>query len=47
MKIQSIFPRLLTYTINFTYRITESYYPNGYALEAWGDLTGNGRWTLE
>jgi hypothetical protein len=37
----------LLYTINFIYRITETSYPNGYALEAWGDLTGNGRWTLE
>src|SRR5215831_5977804 len=36
----------LPYTIRFTYRLTESYYPHGFAIETWGDLTGHGRWTL-
>ena len=37
----------LPYTIHFTYRATDTYYPHGFALDTWGDLTGHGRWTLE
>ncbi len=34
----------LPYTIQFEYRVTESRYPHGFSLDAWGDLTGRGRW---
>ena len=37
----------LPYTIRWTFRVTESSYPYGFALEAWGDLVGRGIWTLK
>ena len=37
----------LPYTIRFTYRIVEERYPHGFTIEAQGDLTGRGVWTLE
>ena len=36
----------LPYTNRWTFRVTESSYPYGFALEAWGDLVGRGIWTL-
>lgn len=37
----------LPYTLRWTFRVTESSYPDGFALEAWGDLVGRGIWTLK
>lgn len=37
----------LPYTVRWSFRVTESSYPNGFTLEAWGDFTGRGIWTLE
>jgi hypothetical protein len=37
----------LPYGIRFHYRITESWHPRGFALDATGDLTGRGVWTFE
>jgi hypothetical protein len=37
----------LPYTLRWMFRVTESSYPYGFALEAWGDLVGRGIWTLK
>ena len=37
----------LPYTLRWSYRVTESHRPNGYSIEAWGDMVGRGVWTLE
>lgn len=37
----------LPYTLRWQFRVTESDYPNGFTLEAWGDFVGRGEWTLE
>jgi hypothetical protein len=37
----------LPYRLRWHLRITESRYPNGFSLEAWGDLVGRGVWTFE
>lgn len=37
----------LPYTLRWSFRVTESKYPYGFALEAWGDFVGRGIWTLE
>jgi hypothetical protein len=36
----------LPYTLRWQFRVTESSYPHGFALEAWGDLAGRGVWQL-
>ncbi len=36
----------LPYTLNWSFRVTESNPPHGFALEAWGDFVGTGRWTF-
>jgi hypothetical protein len=36
----------LPYTLCWQFRVTESNYPNGFAIEAWGDFVGRGEWTL-
>lgn len=36
----------LPYTLRWRFRVTESNYPHGFALEAWGDFVGRGEWTL-
>lgn len=36
----------LPYTLRWTFRVTESTYPYGFSLEAWGDFNGRGIWTL-
>lgn len=36
----------LPYTLRWQFRVTESDYPHGFALEAWGDFVGRGEWTL-
>jgi hypothetical protein len=37
----------LPYTLRWQFRVTESDYPQGFAIEAWGDLDGRGEWTLQ
>ena len=37
----------LPYSLNLTFRVTERQPPHSFAVEASGDLVGNGRWTLE
>jgi hypothetical protein len=37
----------LPYTLRWTFRVTESSYPHGFVLDAWGDFIGRGVWTLE
>ena len=34
-------------TLRWSFRVTESRYPYGFTLEAWGDFVGRGIWTLE
>ena len=36
----------LPYTLHWQFRVTESRYPNGFTLEAWGDFVGRGIWTF-
>ncbi|MCB0164163.1 MAG: SRPBCC family protein [Anaerolineae bacterium] len=36
----------LPYTLRWSFRVTESTYPHGFSLEAWGDFNGRGIWTL-
>ncbi|HKP12302.1 MAG TPA: SRPBCC family protein [Blastocatellia bacterium] len=36
----------LPYTLRWQFRVTESNYPHGFSLEAWGDFKGRGVWTL-
>ena len=37
----------LPYTLRWSFRVTESNYPDGFALEALGDFVGRGRWTFK
>jgi hypothetical protein len=37
----------LPYTLRWQFRVTESRYPHGFSIEAWGDFNGRGIWTLE
>lgn len=37
----------LPYTLRWTLRVTESQYPRGFTLQAWGDLEGRGVWKFE
>jgi hypothetical protein len=37
----------LPYTLRWQFRVTESRYPYGFTLEAWGDFVGRGIWMLE
>lgn len=37
----------LPYTLRIRFRTTESRYPNGFSMEATGDLEGKGIWTFE
>ena len=34
----------LPYTLQWDFRVTESSYPHGFSLEAWGDFNGRGIW---
>ena len=34
----------LPYTLCWTFCVTESHHPYGFALRAWGDFVGHGRW---
>lgn len=37
----------LPYTLRWQFRGTESRYPHGFTLEAWGDFVGLGSWTFQ
>jgi hypothetical protein len=37
----------LPYTLRWSYRIVDSRHPNGYSIEARGDMVGTGVWTFE
>ena len=37
----------LPYTLRWSFRVTESAYPAGFTLQAWGDFVGRGIWHLE
>ncbi len=37
----------LPYTLRWQFRVTESRYPYGFSLQAWGDFVGRGIWTFE
>lgn len=37
----------LPYTLRWSFRVTKSNYPHGFALEAWGDFGGSGIWTFK
>jgi hypothetical protein len=37
----------LPYTLRWQFRVTETHYPYGFSLEAWGDFVGEGVWTFE
>lgn len=36
----------LPYTLRWQFRVTESRYPYGFSLQAWGDFVGRGIWTF-
>jgi hypothetical protein len=36
----------LPYTLRWRFRVTESWYPHGFSLQAWGDFEGGGVWHL-
>jgi hypothetical protein len=47
-KVVSLYTKgWLPYTLRWQFRVTESHYPHGFSLEALGDFTGHGVWTLE
>lgn len=37
----------LPYTLRWSFKVTESWHPYGYSLDAWGDMEGTGVWTME
>lgn len=37
----------LPYTLRWQFRVTESSYPYGFRLDAWGDFIGRGIWTFK
>ena len=37
----------LPYTLRWQFRVTESRYPNGFSLEAFGDFNGRGVWNFD
>lgn len=36
----------LPYTLDWSFRVTNSERPNGFGLDAWGDFVGKGQWTF-
>lgn len=36
----------LPYTLRWQFRVTESNFPHGFAIDAWGDFIGRGIWTF-
>ncbi|MFQ5611954.1 MAG: SRPBCC family protein [Anaerolineae bacterium] len=46
-KVVSLYTKgWLPYTLRWQFRVTESRYPHGFTLEAWGDFDGRGIWTF-
>ena len=37
----------LPYTLRWRFRVTETNFPTGFALDAWGDFLGRGIWTFD
>lgn len=37
----------LPYTLRWNFRVTESRYPHGFTLQAWGDFVGRGTWSFQ
>lgn len=37
----------LPYTLRWQFRVTESRFPHGFSLEAWGDFIGRGIWSFQ
>jgi len=47
-KVVSLYTKgWLPYTLRWKFRTTESRYPNGFTIEAFGDFEGRGSWTFE
>jgi hypothetical protein len=47
-KVVSLYTKgWLPYTLRWQFRVTESRYPYGFSLQAWGDFVGRGIWTFE
>jgi hypothetical protein len=47
-KVVSLYTKgWLPYTLRWQFRVTESRYPHGFSLRAWGDFDGEGAWTFE
>ena len=47
-KVVSLYTKgWLPYTLRWQFRVTESRYPHGFSLRAWGDFEGEGVWTFE
>jgi hypothetical protein len=47
-KVVSLYTKgWLPYTLRWQFRVTESRYPHGFTLQAWGDFDGRGIWTFE
>lgn len=47
-KVASLYTKgWLPYTLRWQFRVTESRYPYGFTLEAWGDFVGRGIWRYE
>jgi hypothetical protein len=47
-KVVSVYTKgWLPYTLRWQFRVTESRYPHGFTLQAWGDFDGRGIWTFE
>jgi hypothetical protein len=47
-KVVSLYTKgWLPYTLRWQFRVSESRYPYGFTLEAWGDFVGRGIWSFE
>ncbi|HEY7912032.1 MAG TPA: SRPBCC family protein [Blastocatellia bacterium] len=47
-KVVSLYTKgWLPYTLRWQFRVTESRYPHGFSLRAWGDFDGEGVWRFE
>jgi hypothetical protein len=47
-KVVSLYTKgWLPYTLRWQFRVTESRYPYGFSLQAWGDFDGRGIWSFE
>lgn len=47
-KVVSLYTKgWLPYTLRWQFRVTDSRYPYGFSLEAWGDFDGRGIWSFE